>query len=308
MILQFKSEKVSMHGLRYVLITPARNEAKYIAKTLNAVASQTILPEKWIIVSDNSDDGTDEIVKQFAMSHAFITLLRSEDGAARNFSAKVAAFNLALPLLENIDYDFIGIVDADISFEPGYYENILNKFRSNPKLGVAGGIRYDYCDGSFHKVICSSNSVGGPFQLFRRECFEQVGGFAPIDLGGEDAVAEIKARMYGWQVQSFEEFIVYHHKCTGSMMGSFFQSFFKQGQREYLIGYHPLFEIFRRILHLAEKPYVLGSLIMLLGYFRAYFSRHKPLVDQNVIQFLKEEQLGRLKAIFTARRDPSFRF
>jgi cellulose synthase/poly-beta-1,6-N-acetylglucosamine synthase-like glycosyltransferase len=296
-----------MQDLPYVLITPARNEEGYIAKTLDAVTRQTVLPGKWIIVSDNSEDGTDEIVRQYAASHTFITLLRSETGGARNFSAKVAAFNLALPLLENIGYDFIGIVDADISFDPDYYENILDKFRSNPKLGVAGGIRYDYCNGAFHKVLCSINSVGGPFQLFRRDCFEQIGGFAPIDLGGEDAVAEIKARMCGWQVRSYEELIVYHHKCTGSMMGNFFLSFYKQGQREYLIGYHPLFEIFRRILHLVEKPYVLGSLIMLLGYFRAYFSRHKPLVDRDVVQFLKEEQLGRLKSIFTANRDPLFR-
>ena len=56
---------MSTSVINYVLITPARDEEAHIEKTIQAVISQTILPLKWIIVSDSSVDETDEIIKSY---------------------------------------------------------------------------------------------------------------------------------------------------------------------------------------------------------------------------------------------------
>ncbi|MFQ5628929.1 MAG: glycosyltransferase, partial [bacterium] len=184
-----------MSTTKYALVTPARNEEAYIEKTLQSVTTQTVLPQKWVIVSDGSTDGTDSIVQEYAQKHTFIRLIRKSCDQKRTFSSKINAFETGCEHLQSIDHDFIGMLDADVSFGPDYYEKVLDRFAQNEKLGVVGGIRYDLVNGKFVHVLCAENSVGGPYQLFRRACFEQIGGFPAIAIGGEDAVAEIKARM-----------------------------------------------------------------------------------------------------------------
>src|SRR5580704_15717832 len=161
---------------KYVLITPARNEAKFIELTLESMVSQTVVPLKWVIVSDGSTDGTDEIVKKYTSDYAWIELIRMPERKERHFAGKVLAFNAGYAKLAGLPYEIIGNLDGDVSFDGDYFDFLLRKFDENPHLGVAGtpfregSFQYDY-------RFTSIEHVSGQCQLFRRECFEAIGGY-----------------------------------------------------------------------------------------------------------------------------------
>lgn len=293
-----------MNKEKYVLITPARNEEEFINKTIESVIGQTVLPIKWVIVSDGSTDSTDEIVKKYSAKHAFIRLVRIKGHRKRTFSSKVNAFNVGYNELKNTEYDYIGLLDADISFDPSYYESVLQKFHNNSRLGIAGGIRYDFYRGTFRKVYCAKNSVGGPIQMFRRQCYEEIGGFTPLDIGGEDAVIETKARMHGWEVETFPEIKVYHHRLTGCANHNIIVAEFRAGIRNYVLGYHPIFELFRCILRILEKPYFIRSICLLSGYFWASIRRYNRPLSDEFVDYLRAEQIKRLRAILIKPENP----
>ncbi|MGE0822320.1 MAG: glycosyltransferase family 2 protein [Candidatus Binatia bacterium] len=291
----------------YVLITPARNEEAYIEKTIQSVVSQTILPQRWIIVSDRSTDRTDEIVIRYAQEYDFIRYVRSEGSHQRTFTSKVNAFNVGYEKLEGLDYNFLGNLDADVTFEPAYYENLLNKFLQNKKLGIAGGVRYDLCNGRFEKVASSRVSVGGAFQVFRRQCYEDIGGFVPVEIGSEDTIAQIMARMHGWETEAFPEITVYHYRCTGTVAGSILQARFRSGTKDYLIGHHPLFELAKCLYRMTERPYAVGSLFRISGYCWASFCHYKRPVPDTFVRYLRAEQLASLWALLEKGRTFAFR-
>ncbi|MBC8176891.1 MAG: glycosyltransferase family 2 protein [Deltaproteobacteria bacterium] len=281
----------------YVLITAARNEEAYIGRTIDAVISQNQLPKKWIIIDDGSTDSTADIVSRYSAQNPFMELISVSGDKLRNFGSKAKSVNFAYRRMRGISYDFVGNLDADVSFDLNYYENILSRFRANPKLGVAGGVRYDLHDSHFIKVKSARNSVGGPFQLFRRECFEEIGGYLPLKYGGIDATAEIMARMHGWEVQSFPEYRAYHYRRTGTASRNFVKSRIRMGIRDYLIGYHPLFQIFRCIFRLDEKPYVISALIWISGFLWAALMRMNRPVSDEFVKFLRSEQLKRIRSL-----------
>src|SRR2546427_6652048 len=162
----------------YVLITPARNEAKFIELAIKSVVGQTVRPAKWVIVSDGSTDGTDDIVSKYAAEHAWMELVRMPERRERHFAGKVNAFNAGYARVAGLDHDVIGNLDGDVEFEEGYFDFLLKKFAENPRLGVAGtpfregSFQYDY-------RFTSIEHVSGQCQLFRRECFEEIGGYIP---------------------------------------------------------------------------------------------------------------------------------
>lgn len=296
-----------MSDRNYVLITPARNEEVTIETTIQSVTRQTVPPKRWIIVSDGSTDRTDEIIEFYAKAHGFIHYQRRDNGGQRDFSSKVHTFNMGYRALDGVEYSYIGNLDADISLDPFYYERVLARFESNQRLGIAGGLRYDLYRGRFEKVICARDSVGGPIQLFRRKCFEDVGGFIPLETGGEDAVAEIMARMCGWEVQTFPELKVYHHRSTGTASANILLARFRDGMRNYAIGYHPLFEMAKCIRRLAAPPYLIGALLMLAGYCRAFYRRDERPLPKAFLLYFRNEQLSKLRAIFRSSRPSNCR-
>lgn len=291
----------------YVLITPCRNEADYIEGTLQAVIAQTVRPKKWVIVSDGSTDRTDEIIEGYAQKHDFILLLRQSGDRKRNFGSKVEAINLAYEQLKELQFDFIGNLDADITFDNTYYAKILSKFEQNERLGVAGGLRLDFVRGRFVKIRSARSSVGGSIQMFRRECYETIGGYQRLSCGGIDAVAETMVRMHGWEVESFPEITVYHHRATGIAAGSAIRAHFKRGEQHYLIGYHPLFHIASCMFHFFSFPFMLGSLAELAGYAWSFLGRRKLAVPDDFVRFLRAEQLARLRTLLLTQKDPALR-
>jgi len=278
----------------YVLITSAKNEEAYIENTILSVISQTILPIKWIIVSDGSTDRTDEIVKKYVENYHFIQLVHIDTDKKRNFHFKVMAFNIGYKVVKSMKYEFIGNLDADVSFNLNYYECIIAKFIKNRKLGCAGGEIYDFYDRKFHKAFSSPWHVPGPIQLFRRQCFEDIGGYLPLERN-VDAVALIMARMKGWEVKKFPNIKIFHHRRAGIAEGNLLFSRFRYGVLEYSCGFHPIYMIVKFINRILEKPYFISSLFILSGYLYALFKREPYSLDYNVIRYLRKEQTQRLK-------------
>jgi len=279
----------------YVLITPARNEAAFIEMTIGSVIQQSVRPLKWVIVSDGSTDGTDNIVLKYAASHDWIELVRLPDRRVRNFAGKVSAFNAGYERVKDIDYDIVGSLDADISIDPDYFRFLLDKFLRNPRLGVAG-TPFREGDSQYDYRFSSIDHVSGACQLFRRECFESIGGYVPIKGGGIDVVAVVTARMKGWQTRSFPEKVCLHHREMGSGMHTGLNLPFKWGQKDYRLGGHPVWQMFRCVYQMKNKPYVLGGILCFAGYFYAMFLNGQRSVSPELVEFRRQEQLSRLKS------------
>jgi glycosyltransferase involved in cell wall biosynthesis len=284
-------------SLRYVLITPARNEAEFIEKTIQSVITQTVLPAKWVIVSDGSTDGTDDIIKRYTDQYEWIEFVRMPERQERHFAGKVHAFNAGYHRVKNLTFDIVGNLDADISFEEDYFSFLLGKFAENPYLGVGGtpfreGLKqYDY-------RFTNIEHVSGACQLFRRECFEAIGGHVPLKVGGEDLVAVITARMKGWQTRTFTEKACLHQKKTqsGRHVGS--MAAFRSGRHDYLMGSTLRWQIFRSVYQMRRKPFVIGGSLLLAGYLWGMGTRVRRPVTKELIVFRKREQMGRLKTLF----------
>jgi len=280
---------------KYVLITPARNEEKYIERTILSVISQKILPTQWVVVSDGSTDRTDEIVNGYLDKYSFIRFKRLDSGDKRDFSSKAYAIDAGYQIIKDQEFDYIGNLDADISFDINYYKNILHAFNGDNSLGIAGGMITELVDGRYEKQRADLNSVAGPIQLFRRKCYENIGGYIPLKTGGIDAAAEIIARMNGWKVRTFPEFVVRHNRRMLTSGTNVYNSKIKQGMRDFYIGYHPAFQFARCLYRLREKPFFIGSVLTMIGYLWLAIKREKKLLPDNVIKYLRREQIDRLR-------------
>lgn len=288
--------------LHYALVTPARNEAALIGQTIDSVVAQTILPVKWIIVSDGSTDETDAIVRDRAEQHPWIELLRMPERRDRQFAAKAHAFGAGYARLRELQFDLIGNLDADITFDPGYYEFLLSKFLQNPKLGVAGTpFVEDFSAPEKHTYahrFADLRHVSGACQIFRRQCFEEVGGYVPIKGGAIDWVAVTSARMKGWQTQTFPEKVCFHHRKMGTGTKNPHLVYFHFGKVAYYIGGHPLWAFFRGIFLMRTKPWFIGGFLFQLGFFWAMIVRMPRPVSPELIAFHRGEQMARLRRSF----------
>lgn len=293
---------MSQLKLIYVLVTPARNEEAFIEATIRSVVAQRIRPLRWIIVSDGSSDGTDAIIKRYAAQHPWMELLRMPEHRDRQFAAKANCFNAGYERLKPLEFDIVGNLDADITFEPDYYEFLLGKFQAFPKLGVTGTPfvedsanlgKHSYAHGA-----ANLEHVSGACQMFRRACFEAVGGYVPIKGGAIDWMAVTTARMKGWHTRTFPEKVCLHHRKIGTGNNSPLMVRFHYGRKAYYVGGHPLWETLRGVFQMREVPYVIGGVYFLTGFWWACISRmHRP-VSPELMAFHRSEQLARLRRVF----------
>ena len=284
---------------RYVLVTPARNEAAFIEKTIESVLAQTVRPVKWVIVSDGSTDGTDEIVRRFAAHHDWIDLVSLPARAERNFAGKVSAVRAGQARVAGLQYDAIGNLDADISFDEDYFSFLLRKLADDPRLGLVGTPYIDPLSRPSDYRFASVEHVTGPCQLFRRECFEAIGGYMPVEGGAIDRIADIAARMNGWKTRSFAEKRYFHHRHTGTAEQSVLMSKFKDGAKDYSIGSSPVWELFRTVYQMTKRPFVVGSLMEASGYVWALVRRMERPVSHEMVEFCRREQMQRLRTLLT---------
>jgi len=287
----------------YVLITPARNEAAFIEKTIQSVIAQTVLPFKWVIVSDGSTDGTDEIVSKYLLGRPWMELVRMPERRERHFAGKVYSFNAGYAKVVDLRYDIIGNLDADVSFDQDYFDFLLRKFAENPRLGVAGT---PFREGSFQYDFrfTSIEHVSGPIQMFRRECFKEIGGYVPIKTGGVDLVAVITARMKGWQTRTFLEKPYLHHRKMSSAKHNQLGTAFYVGRIDYTHGSDPLWQFCRCLYQMTLNPILVRGSLRLAGFLWAMLTKAEKVVSVEVVQFRKIEQRQRLRSFF--KRLPEF--
>ena len=287
----------------YVLVTPARNEEDFIELTIQSVIAQTVKPVMWVIVSDRSVDRTDEIVANYANKYSFIRLIRNESPSERNTAAKVNAINLGINALAGAEYAFFGNLDADVSFGNTYFETLLAHFEKDSNLGVAGGWLYQKDDqGGVYKLNRSAESVAGAVQLFRRTCFNQIGGYKSIPGGMEDGIAEITARYNGWKTYSFAELPVIHHREIGTVGRSVYKARFNSGLTEYLVGFSWTYHAIRAGSRMFEKPYFIGAMLISTGYMYGLISCQKQVVPETIIKFIRQEQRTKLMTLLMGKR------
>jgi GT2 family glycosyltransferase len=278
----------------YILVTPACNEQATIETTIKSVISQTILPTEWIIVSDRSTDQTDEIVKRYRAEHDFIRLLRIDGKPGHSFASVVQATEAGMKAVQSKDYAYVGLLDADVRFAPGYYEILMKEFELDPKLGVAGGLVLDFDDTMEH-VHQNLSEVAGATQFFTRACFESLGGLLAIPEGGWDAVTCMRARMNGFRTATFPKLVMDHLKPRNIAKGHWFLRCALWGRRDYVLGGQPLVQLAKCASRWREKPMLLASLARLCGYAWALLKQVQPYPPALVLAFHRREQMQRLR-------------
>jgi glycosyltransferase involved in cell wall biosynthesis len=297
-----RAEDLQAAHCSYVLITPARNEAQFIEQTIKSVVAQTVPPTKWIIVSDGSTDGTDVIVDKYVAKHEWIELVRMPERRERHFAGKIHAFNAGYARLKDLKYDIIGSLDADISFDENYFLFLLGKLAEDPALGLVGTPFQDRSMYDYRFV--SIEHVSGACQLFRRKCFEEIGGYVPVKAGGVDHIAVLTARMMGWKTRTFTEKVCLHHRKLGSAKHGTLMARFQTGALDYALGGHPIWELFRTVYQMTKRPFVVGGLVLLTGYIWAMIRRAERPISRQLLEFRRREQLERLRTFLKQRFVP----
>lgn len=255
------------------------------------------MPEHWVIVDDGSTDATAAIVENYVARFPWISLIRRINRPDRHFGGKADAVNAGLKYIEPLNFNIVGNLDADVSFEPDFMEFLMQQFARDPQLGVAGT---PYLEGDFDSARDSFEGerfVAGQVQLFRRECFQDIGGYTKSRHGGVDWIAVMTARMKGWKTWSFAEKRFCHHRLMSSAERGFFAAYFSYGQKDYYLGGSPLWQLFRVGYRAMKKPFLIGGLAVLLGYCSAAMSGMKRPVSTELMRFHRHNQMKKLKQI-----------
>lgn len=278
----------------YVVITPVRDEADYILKTIESVARQTILPGKWIIVDDGSIDRTPQILDSESSKYPWIHVIhRSNRGYRKAGGGVVEAFYDGYAAIGSVDWDFLVKLDGDLSFEPDYFEKCFAHFSSDPKLGIGGGTICSQEDGRLTVDSASDPPfhVRGATKIYRRACWEKI---SPLIVApGWDTFDEVKANMLGWGTRTFQGLNLIQHKATGQADGSW-RNWHKNGVGSYIAGYHPAFMLAKCVKRAFKKPLFLASAALWIGFCSGYIKGIPQVPDAGAIQYLRKQQLLRL--------------
>lgn len=282
---------------KYVLISPVRNEGRNISKTINSVIHQSILPQQWIIVDDGSTDNTKEIIRGYLNDYKFIKLIELFDRGYYDLSGggEIKAFFEGYKYIQHSNLEYIGKLDGDVSFDSDYFKNLIDKFISNNNLGIASGSCYYDHDGSLILEKSYIYHVRGAARLYRKKCWDDIGGTIK-DLGW-DAIDVYKARMKGWNTQSFNEIKMIHHVITGTKNG-ILKGRKRGGRIEYLMGSHPLFILIKTFEYIFISPFFIGAMFYMFGYLMPYFNLERKNVEKDLEIFIRNEQVDRLKTMF----------
>ena len=281
----------------YVLVTPARNEEAFIGKTIESVVQQTYRPMKWVIVNDGSTDAMASHIEPYLTKYNWIELVNLPVRKERNFAAKVYAFNAGQERVKGLEYEVIGNLDSDVSLDPDHFEFLLNKFGEDPRLGVAGTVFREEGYNSETDSLEGQLHVSGQCQMFRRQCFKDIDGYFANKAGGIDWIAVTTARMMGWKTRSYREKSFFHYRHLGTAERSVFAAAFSYGEKDYYLGGHPVWELFRVAFRMVKPPYIVEGLALGLGYAWAAIRRLPRPISKELMEFHRREQMRKLKVI-----------
>jgi glycosyltransferase involved in cell wall biosynthesis len=284
-----------MENSRYVIITPVRNEEKYLPGTIDSIREQTIPPAEWVIVDDGSIDSTGAIADRAASDCDWIHVVHREDRGFRKAGGGIIeAFYAGYDALQTRDFYFVVKLDGDLTFDSDYFANCFQRFADNEKLGIGGGVicNLDEETGELHPDHQPRFHVRGATKIYRRACWDVLG--ALVKAPGWDALDEVKANMLGWQTESFSDIRVAHHRITGKANGKW-GAHVKDGIADYVAGYHPLFFTLKFAKRLARKPYLIHSAGLLYGFLSGYIREDISQVDdRRLIAYLRGQQMRRI--------------
>lgn len=285
-------EEDMAHKTRYVILTPVRDEEKYLENTIQSVLSQSIKPMQWVIINDGSTDTTGSIIEEYSARVRWIRCVQRENRGFRKAGGGVIeALETGLSLVPSDGWDFIIKMDGDLTFENDYFEKCFNHFHADPKLGIGGGMICHDINGMITPEKTPLFHVRGATKIYRKECWDDIGGL--IQAPGWDTLDEVKANMLGWETRTFPELQILHHRVTGAADGSW-RNLVKNGEANYISGYHNLFMIVKCLKRLVQKPYLIGSFALLYGFVRGYVRGIPQVNDRVLIHYLRKQQIYRL--------------
>jgi biofilm PGA synthesis N-glycosyltransferase PgaC len=272
----------------YVIISPVKDEERYIETTIHAILKQTLRPKKWVIVDDGSQDRTSEILEIYAEQYNWIHIMRINRSAVRKLgSAEIRAFEAGRELVRDEEFDFIVKLDADLDLPADYFEKILARFREDERLGIASGAVLEKLGRKWHETKLPKYHAAGASKVVRAQCFSEIGGF-PL-FPGWDTVDEIKAQSRGWRTCHFGDICFYHLRPEGSAIG-YIRTATLHGEVYYVSGGGKMF-FGLKVLNYAifGKPIILGAVMLVYGYFRAWLKGKKRLVTQSEADFYRRQ-------------------
>lgn len=279
--------------MKYVVITPVRDEEQYMPCTLESMANQTVRPAQWIIVDDHSTDDTPEIVRRFSQEYRWIKLVEFDRQAVRQRGGRIVQlFYEGLKHIEDLDHDLVVKLDADLSFPKDYFERLIERFAHNPRLGIAGGECLEWNGDIWQLQVTPKEHVRGATKVYRKTCFDDIGGL--VAVGGWDHIDELRAQMKGWHTRGFEDLTVRHHRPMGAAEGRL-RAHVRQGQNSYFLGY-PFPIIVARSVYRAvvDRPHVLGGVAMLWGFLQSWLGRRRQLDDPELRSYLRRQKWHQL--------------
>ena len=282
-----------MNAIRYVVISPIRNEVEFIQALIDSLGTQTLKPQQWIIVDDGSSDGSGDIATDAANIHPWISVVRRLDRGSREPGRGVIqAFADGYKHI-NRDWDYLVKLDGDLSLGRDYFEKCFQRFEADPKLGIGGGT---ICQKMGDQLLSEAPDdpvfhVRGATKIYRRECWEAIGGL--IEAPGWDTVDEYKANMLGWVTYTFPEIKLWHHRKAGEAQGTW-NNWVKNGLANYVAGYHPLFMGIKCGRRIFTRPYGIGALGLLVGFVSGYLCRVPKVEDGALIRYVRDQQLRKL--------------
>jgi poly-beta-1,6-N-acetyl-D-glucosamine synthase len=279
----------------YVLVSPCKDEAKYLEKTLRSIAAQTVKPVRWVIVDDGSRDASMAIVARYQAEMPFIKVVTRASGARAVGAGVIQAFNDGLAAVD-VPHDFICKFDVDLELPPRYFELMLARMAADPRLGtVSGKPWYRNRAGRLVPELCGDETSVGMIKFYRRACFEAIGGF--VSENGWDMFDGHQARWMGWRAESRDdpETRFLHLRAMGSSQRSLAHGRARHGEAQWRIGTHPLFFAAAAVNRITEPPAVTGALWFTWGYLRAALAGTPRLGDAAFTRFLRRYQLRALR-------------
>ncbi|MEM6857737.1 MAG: glycosyltransferase family 2 protein [Pseudomonadota bacterium] len=263
---------------QYCLISPVRNEAKFIRRTLDSVLSQSVKPAKWVIVDDGSTDETPEILQEYSQQYPIISIVQRKNRGFRKVGAGVIeAFNEGYATIDPNKFDYICKLDVDLDLPPRYFEILMERMEAEERLGTCSGKAYypgsDNAEGSFTGTLiserCGDETSLGMTKFYRTKCFEDIGGFVSQVMW--DGIDCHTCRMKGWIACSWDdpELRFVHLRPMGSSEKGVFTGRKRHGFGQYFMGTIIPYIFLSAAYRALQKPYVVGGLGILVGYFQS---------------------------------------
>ena len=281
----------------YLLISPCRDEADYMRRTLDSVIAQTVRPALWVIVDDGSTDETPAILAQYAAAHDWIRVLRKPDRGARAVGPGVIeAFYFGLDQVDAAAYPYLCKLDLDLDLPPRYFEILMARMEDNPRIGTCSGKPwFRNAAGRWISEKCGDEMSVGMTKFYRRECFAQIGGFVREVMW--DAIDCHKARQLGWIAVSWndDDLRFEHLRPMGSSQKSVFTGRRRHGFGQYYMGSDPLYFLATGLYRMAHPPYVLGGLATIQGFLGAWLRGAARHQDAGLRDFIRAYQRRALR-------------